>query len=304
MKLLLLLLVFVGTPCIAEELLKDLAYLASDELAGRKTGSEGNLKAAHYIKTRFENLGLAPFDTRFEQAFSYSSGFGSQKNGKNIVGLIKAKHANAPYLVITAHYDHLGNQGRRIFNGADDNASGVAALFALAKTAKQYPLNYNWLFVATDAEENGLYGAKALVSLLQNSNIPIILNINLDMLSVKGRNKRVFAFTDKRLAPAKSIIEQFNNNKSPSKIQYITSNYQANRRQNEKIDWRRASDHDAFRRANVPYIYFGVGIHPNYHTENDTFANIDPAFYQSVVEQISFITLALDQQKVPQLLTQ
>ena len=82
MKLFLLTLLLASAPSFANELLTDIAYLASDELAGRKTGSEANLKAALYIKTRFEHLGLAPFNTSFEQPFSYSSGFGDKKNGR------------------------------------------------------------------------------------------------------------------------------------------------------------------------------------------------------------------------------
>ena len=90
------------------------------------------------------------------------------------------------YIVITAHYDHLGKSGGKIYNGADDNASGVAAMLSIAEQLRRSRPKHSVIFLATDAEEKGLYGAKAFVQKPPVEISSIRFNLNLDMLAQGG----------------------------------------------------------------------------------------------------------------------
>src|SRR5690606_6554078 len=119
-----------------ERLVGDIQYLASDELEGRKPLTEGGNKAAQFIRERFSELGLTSQYMDYTQSFALKADRG--KGGElgeasNIVGFIPG-HESEKLIVITAHYDHLGmTEDGVIFNGADDNASGTAALLAMAE---------------------------------------------------------------------------------------------------------------------------------------------------------------------------
>ena len=114
------------------------------------------------------------------------------KSVSNIIGWFPGKIYPNHYLVLTAHYDHLGKRGHRIFNGANDNASGFAALLVLVRYYSKNPPAYNQLFVSPDGEEDGLYGAKYFVENPPVSRSEISLNINMDMLGHGARKKRLY----------------------------------------------------------------------------------------------------------------
>ncbi|WP_313791213.1 M28 family peptidase [Lacinutrix neustonica] len=146
---------------------EDVAFLSSDALEGRQTGSNGELKAAAYIAERFQNMGLKAqgTNTYFQtfsfrpktdphQAVNYTIKDGdSTITGTNVIGFIDHKAENT--IIIGAHYDHLGlgaegslHRGETaIHNGADDNASGVAVLLNLAEKLKSVNTNNNYLFI-------------------------------------------------------------------------------------------------------------------------------------------------------------
>ena len=286
---------------LASSLMSDLTTLASDEMLGRKTGTKSSHSAALFIEQQFLAHALTQYQGQFLHPFNYRSGF-TNKKGVNVIAQLGPLDNQQPLIVFTAHYDHLGQRGHKIFNGADDNASGVAALLHLARQFKHKSINHTMLFVATDAEENGLYGAKALVKTLVAAGHQVVLNINLDMLAIKPKRGHVFAFADKRLAPFEHIIEQYNQALN-SNIIFSSSNNRINRlNKTDKIDWRRASDHSAFREQNIPFLYFGVGTHKYYHTDKDNLSNIDVEFYHTTVQAIELISLALDQQNLSDVL--
>ncbi|PAJ75597.1 hypothetical protein CJF42_04565 [Pseudoalteromonas sp. NBT06-2] len=291
---------FLSTHAISQiynvdpSLLTDLKTLSSPKMQGRKTGSHGSKLAADYITVEFRKLKLQPLTKNYQQTFKYKSGFFSIKQGNNIISSLPAKNPNAPYIVFTAHYDHLGHSGSKIYYGADDNASGVAAMLNIAKRLKQKELNYHYIFIATDAEEAGLYGSKEFLSSNLVNTKDIVLNINLDMLAVAPKSRSLYAFSSKKMKPYKALIE-VQSIDGHAKTHFISSNRQMNAKQKkEKIDWRNASDHASFRKYKIPYIYYGVGTHKNYHTSNDTFENIDTVFYQAVVNNIYQTVMSLD----------
>ena len=161
---------------------KHLTTLADDLMEGRKAGSQGIEMAAKYIESEFERIGLDKFESQnsFRQSFS-------SKNISlfNVIGVLKGKSKADEYVIISAHYDHLGmktgEKGDLIFNGANDNASGVSAVLALAEHYKTQNINErSLLFVAFTAEEMGLIGSNYFGKQINPENI--IAGINIEMI--------------------------------------------------------------------------------------------------------------------------
>ena len=125
----------------AERLIKDIKYLSSDKLKGRETGSIESALTRKYVIKRFKKSGLKRMGAKYTQEFSFKTRSDKTINGVNVIGLIKGKANPEKYIVVTAHYDHVGFRSGKIYNGADDNASGTAALFALAKYFKKIARN-------------------------------------------------------------------------------------------------------------------------------------------------------------------
>lgn len=275
-------------------LIDDLTVLSSAQMLGRKTGSIGSAKAQQFLQTRFKEIGLTGFPEHLEymQRFSFPTS-SSDRQGFNIVGWLKGTKFADQFIVVTAHYDHLGTKGRHVFYGADDNASGVATLLAIASKASKFGLDHSVIFLATDAEEQGLYGAKAFTNNLPINRTAIQLNINLDMLAEGGRKNRLYAtFTrgDEELAKIVKNVADI------AGLCFISGHRKSERfsRSNRKINWRNASDHAAFAKIDIPYLFIGGGEHKRYHTPKDSFENIDQKFYVSAAETAWLILQAAD----------
>ena len=141
---------------------KHLYTLASDAMEGRQAGTIGIEKAAQYIETAFEDIGL----TKYNNLSTYRQNF--KANGLdlfNVIGVLEGKSKKDEFVVISAHYDHLGvkkeGTGDLIYNGADDDASGTTAVLTLAQYFKELGTNERTLiFVAFTAEEMGLLGSR------------------------------------------------------------------------------------------------------------------------------------------------
>lgn len=281
----LFILLFFSTKGFAQEpvplWIKDIRVLASDAMEGRKTGTPGAQKSRNYIRLRYEEMDLtapARYPDYF-QTFVHERHSGDV-TGQNVLGLRKGKAER--FLVVTAHYDHLGRKGRRIFNGADDNASGVAAMLTLAHRSAQRENQCHIMFVATDAEEHGLYGAKAFVKLNTIPKDQIYANLNLDMLAQPGGRYEI-------LVSGKSTSEDFDG--LLSDIRHITGmpmvstdNRMRIGRTPRRSNLALSSDHAAFAAVGIPYIYLGVGRHSYYHTPRDTSDRIDERFFGLTVE--------------------
>ena len=145
-----------------ETVKKHLYTLAADAMEGRRAGTPGIEKAAQYIESEFERIGL----TKYNNLPSYRQNF-TARNLKmfNVIGLLEGKSKKDEYVVISAHYDHLGikveGEGDMIYNGADDDASGTTAVLALAEYFTTLGTNERTLiFVAFTGEEMGLLGSR------------------------------------------------------------------------------------------------------------------------------------------------
>lgn len=268
------------------QLLEDIRYLSADALEGRETGTEGNRMAQHYIEVRFDSLGLKKFGESYRHSFEYQPNGGEQVEAVNLIGFVPGTAGRERYLVMTAHYDHLGNQNGEIYNGADDNASGTAALLEAARYFSENPLQHNVVLIAFDAEEKGLRGARHFV---EEPAVPldeVVININMDMISTNFENE-LYAVGTSHYPFLKPLIEEAVAD-APVNILFGYDTPEAPQ------DWTGASDHGPFHQKGVPFIYFGVEDHPGYHQPSDDYETINPEFYQNATETILRVVEYLD----------
>lgn len=278
------------------KLLRHLEYLSSDTLEGRKPLSKGSTMAQNYLLMVLSSLPLvAPLYPDFIQPFSFEDRRSKKMvvDARNIVAFIPGS-TSKKVIVVTAHYDHVGigrpdSSGDSIYNGADDNASGTAALLELAAYFSKNRPQHGMLFAALDAEEMGLQGAKALVNDFPYPLEQIVLNVNMDMLS-RSEAKEVFVSGTHYYPEFKSILEKIP--LGPGSTLRFGHDIPGTGAE----DWTRSSDHGAFFEKKVPHLYFGVEDHVDYHQPSDSFEKIHPEFYKSTVELILKSLLALDHQ--------
>ncbi len=277
------------------KLLQHLEYLSSDALEGRKPLSNGSSMAQKYILSELTSLDLVePLYPDFIQKFSFEDRRSKKMvvDARNIVAFIPGA-ASKKVIVVTAHYDHVGigrpdATGDSIFNGADDNASGTAALLVLAEYFSKNRPQHGILFAALDAEEMGLQGAKALVNDFPYPLEQIVLNSNMDMLS-RSDAKEIYVSGTHFYPQFKSILEKIPSD-GVSKLRFGHDIPGTGAE-----DWTRSSDHGAFFEKKVPHLYFGVEDHVDYHRPSDSFVGIHPEFYKATVKLILKSLLALDE---------
>jgi Zn-dependent M28 family amino/carboxypeptidase len=277
--------------------LQHVKVLSSDAFEGRKGGTEGHEKAQEYIITQFKKLSLTPFGTGYKQVFNIQRGW-KQISGVNLVAQLNSKKNSDLYWVITAHYDHLGKKGKRVFNGANDNASGVSGLLAIAEYFSQAGSNFNLIFLATDAEELGLVGANYFATqqskLLSNT----VLNVNLDMIGHGAKRKSLHVMGNAEKLYAREFIQHLQTSVNSKYFRLKTGSPKVNRRSLIKVNWKQASDHAVFAKLGIPYIYFGADANRVYHSQKDDFSNIQPRFLFASISAIIAILQEL-QNKIP-----
>ena len=265
------------------ELLDDMKALSSDEMEGRRTGTEGNKKAQEYLVSAFKSRGISAWGGDYRHTFSFTTRSGDEMIGTNILAKVEGKKEDL--IVVSAHYDHLGIRDGEIFNGADDDASGTAALLSLASYFKENQPNHTLVFAAFDAEEMGLRGARALAedSLFMER---VAINVNMDMVSNNAANELYASGTyhHPELKPVLERIETGN----------VKLLFGHDRPEEGYNDWSSSSDHGAFHAKGKRFIYFGVEDHEHYHKESDEFETITPEFYIEAVITIKNAIEALD----------
>ncbi|MBC7914983.1 MAG: M28 family peptidase [Pyrinomonadaceae bacterium] len=287
MKNTILLLLIILTGCatpLPPQLLTDVKELSSDKYKGRKTGTKENKMAAEYITNRFKEIGLKAYDNEYKKLFNFKDASGSQIEGTNLIAYIPGKKPDA--IIISAHYDHLGVIKNEIYNGADDNASGIAGLLSIAKYFTKNKPEHTLVFAAFDAEEAGLQGAKAFVIEPALDRQYIKLNINMDMISRSQKKELYVAGTHHYPLLKGSVIT------SNTKIKLLLGHDNPNLSQN---DWTNQSDHGAFHDKKIPFLYFGVEDHTDYHKPGDDYAKINTEFYQNAVAVILEVLQNIDQ---------
>lgn len=266
--------------------LKHLFELSSDSFQGRKVGSIGNKLAQEYLINELTRYGVAPLAETFRQAFALNGNL-TDVTGHNIVGMIPGTTYPERYIVLSAHYDHIGKVGGSIYNGADDNASGTAALLHFAQIIQHKPLAHSVILLFSDGEEVNLTGAKAFVKAYPELMSRIKININIDMIAGSKRTKKLhyLAHNIDTLLD-KNALTAFEQLKKQAIVKIKKGFWGKAKRRSQRIKWQLASDHGVFYRQKIPFIYYGVGTHKNYHETSDEYQNTNHQFFLGAVATI------------------
>lgn len=292
-----------GLETINEQTAKTyISILAHDSLEGREAGKPAGLRTANYLKNQFIEIGIKPWRGDYFQPFVGGRGNETARrtpNMQNVLGCIPGKN-DTEIIVIGAHFDHLGVKdnikGDNIFNGADDNATGVSAVLQVAKAfvATGEKPERTIVFALWDGEEKGLLGSFHFVD-NHASYIPIpLINppaikgcINLDMIG-RNNNEKTDSLSHVKSTiskdnPAfetwiKEDIEKHNLNLTPELVYLEKSSRSMN------------SDHAPFFAKGVPVIYYNTGLHRDYHRVSD---HEDKINYEKVVNitKLAFLNL-------------
>jgi hypothetical protein len=282
-----------------KDLYKHIEVLSSDSLEGRETGKPGQKMAAEYIANHFKKIGIPPYKRKtYYQKFKVKSErhickcddcdlaffkriFKSNQTirGENVLGYIEGSDLKDELLIITAHYDHLGKHDSLIFNGADDDASGVSAAleiaeaFMLAKKVGHGPRR-SILIMPVSGEEKGLLGSRYYTD---NPIYPLentVANLNIDMIGRlddwHDNGNYVYLIGSDRLSyDLHNLNEKINDEYIEIDLDY---------RFNDKDDPNRyyyRSDHYNFAKNDIPVIFYFNGVHEDYHKPSDTIEKID-----------------------------
>ncbi len=254
------------------QLLRDLGTLSADDMEGRLPGTPGGAKARAYILRRFKEAGIQPIGDSYERPFAFRGrGDSTDRSGVNIVGVVRGRREPERFLVVTAHFDHLGVRNGQVFNGADDNASGVAALLAVAARVSANKPEHSVVFAALDAEESGLNGAKAFMRDPPVAREAIVMNVNLDMVARDEKNI-LFATGTFQYPFLKAYLKDVARPPVVLRLGHDGTNP-------KEDDWTKDSDHYPFHEAGIPFIYFGVEDEAQHHKATDDAETVTKEFF-------------------------
>ena len=268
------------------QLVRDLYVLAADSMEGRRVGTPGGAKARAYLLRRLNTLGIAPLKDSLQSHFASAGRGGDSTRGVNLVGIVKGTKTPDRYIVLTAHYDHVGVREGTIYPGADDNASGTSAVLSIAGWLRKNPPAHSVIVALFDGEEGGLRGARAFVA---NPPVPlaqIIANVNLDMV---GRNEKgeLYAAGATPNPQFRPLLEAL------AGVAPVTLKL-GHDSGTGSDNWTSQSDHGAFHAQKVPWVYFGVEDHPDYHKPTDFPNRIEPGFFYRAAQTVAEFVKRLD----------
>ena len=269
-------------------LIRHVAVLAADSMQGRRPGTPGADRARRYIVEQMRQAGLESVGASFEHPFDP----GNRGRAVNLIGRIAGSTHPERVVLITAHYDHVGIgrpvAGDSIYNGADDNASGTAALLEMARYFSRNRPQATLVFAALDAEEMGLLGAEELV---RNPLFPlrsIAVNVNMDMVSHSERGELYAAGTRRYPFLRKYVEAVASRSRIALRMGHDTPS------PSPSDDWTEQSDHFVFHRAGIPFLYFGVEDHDDYHRPSDELETITQRFFVGAVSAMIDAVRTLD----------
>ncbi len=308
-----------------EEVMEHIVFLSSEKMAGRAAGTSQAREVADYIAAEFESYGLEPFKSvNFFQPFRIPVSLKSVRNGHshanranggtpynypqhqkeldacNVVGYVPAKVKNAPYIIVGAHFDHIGVQGEKFYPGADDNASGVAGMLAMAKAfGKRYreknDLNHNIVFVAFDGNNHSLIGSRTFLARKGIPSYKIDFMVNLDQIGstlapVGNYDEYLLVLGADKLKPWQKGQIDFANDYFGLGLCIDYSFYGSE--QFYDIFYR-LSDQQAFTEQGIPALLFTSGITGHTNKETDVAHTLSPHVLMRRIELIyRFLWLA------------
>ncbi|OMP29895.1 M28 family metallopeptidase [Mangrovimonas sp. DI 80] len=261
----------------SQELMDYVYELSSDQYQGRKTGETGLKEAANYLKDYYIAQGIpSPFGNQnYFQPVPKSFFTDSLNSSQNVVAYIEGSKHPKETIIITAHLDHEGEENGEIYNGADDNASGTAALMEMAEAFNEAKKNGNGpkrsiLFLHLTGEEEGLIGSKFYV---EHPIVPLkktIANLNIDMIGRVDETHMntpnyVYVIGADRLSKELYFISETAN----TTFSQLDLDYRFNDK-NDTNHYFSRSDQYNFAQAGIPVIFYFNGEHEDYHKPTDT----------------------------------
>ena len=276
-----MLLVFCGSTFAQtqqERLTRHVYTLAGDSLRGRKAGSEDAAKAAAYIVGQFEEMGLQPY---FEEGW-YQPFERSGNTYKNVIGVIPGNDPvlKDEYIIIGAHYDHLGVMNDQIYNGADDNASGTATVIEMARILKsqQSDLKRSIIIAAFDAEEIGLWGSNYLSRQLDLSKVKLMMSV--DMVGWLEKGKTLQLQGTATIKDGKRLLRE---EAEKMHIDIKPKNFETS--------IFGATDTQGFAKKGVATLYVTTGLKSPYHKPEDDPELIDYEGLDRIADYMADVTL-------------
>jgi len=277
---------FLGVASVAQseisqkEVTRIETVLAADDMQGRKLFEPGIEKASKFIESEFKKAGLEFYEglKEYRQEFMIKG-----KSANNVIGIIPGKSRSEEYVVFSAHYDHLGlsdSGSDRIFNGANDDASGVTAVIALAEYFRKRGGNERTLiFVAFTAEEIGGFGSKFFSKSIDPDKVVAMFNIEMIGTESKwGRNSAYITGFEK--SDFGKILQK---NLKGSKFRFESDPYPE-----MKLFYR--SDNATLAALGVPAHTISTSKmddEKNYHKESDEVATLDMANMTEIIRSIA-----------------
>jgi Peptidase family M28 len=287
----------------AETLRADLFALAAPEMEGRRATTPGGRRARAFIEQRFAALGLSPLDERgFARPFSFEHRSiealyrrdrpykTTIEGSANAVGVVRSARPEARVLLVSAHYDHEGVRNGVLYPGADDNASGVAVLLALAAWSRAHALSHTIVFAALDAEELGLRGAVALLADPGFPRARLDAVLNMDMVGRPDGGGLAIAGTAPQPELRPIVLEAASQAAIPVKLGHDKPRWRAG----FVDDWTDASDQGPFVDAGFRWLYVGVEDHEDYHRPGDVPERVPSAYHAAVAELVLDLLRGLD----------
>ncbi len=203
-----------------------------------------------------------------------------QRTGENVMGVIEGSEFPNEYVIVTSHFDHIGMDGDKIFNGADDDGSGTSTVLALAQTyGELYKIGIkpkrSILFMTVSGEEKGLLGSEYFTNDPPIDFDQMMCNLNIDMVGRvddehKDNPNYVYLIgSDKLSTELHNVAIEVNKENENIELDFTYNS------PDDPNRYYYRSDHYNFAKNNIPVIFYFNGTHPDYHKETDTIEKID-----------------------------
>ena len=300
----------------ADELMGHVAFLSHDRLRGRGAGTPEEALAAVYVAAELAKLGLEPF----EQPFKFDDTV--LVDGELVTRTVESRNVLAwlegddrelarEYILVGAHMDHLGVRQGEVFNGADDNASGVAGLLGIARALVEGPRPWrSILLVAFGAEEMGLRGSRHYVAAPARPLEELVAMVNLDMI---GHGDFLDGQAHAQIRPLVGLepgpgVGLLGGAHSPELLELARAAFD-----HEELPLRAPedytvlvqkmiarmsdgrSDHAPFAEAGIPHLFFSTSEHDRYHRPTDDLETVDPEVLHAIARGVYRTVLAIDE---------
>ena len=281
----------LSTQINKDNLINDVAWLSDDARLGRASGTHAADEVAQWLIKRFEKirlenftkLGLKNFIHDFEYHVYDDAGVEHPAFSKNIIGIIPGANKSPEYLIVSAHYDHLGVEDELIYNGADDNATGVAAMLEIARVISEFSMqpDKTIVFVSFSAEEIGLHGSWNFCNAAHENNLAHSMTaLNLEMFGPVKNSPMFVHLWEQQTHTTQPIIQAVKQASDALNVEMMTT-----------ADIDPGSDALQLLECEIAATTIDVSggsefekYHPYYHSPDDKLSNIDRENFHTAVQ--------------------